>query len=102
MGTLALAVAASEFGIPVLAVAETSKLLPHAVLPEEDRHRNPNEVWDGAPAGVTVRNRYFEKVPLKHFRAFAIEEGTVDAKGIARRTERAGPGLERLAGLLAR
>jgi len=101
-GTLALAVAAREFSVGMHAIADSSKLLPNALMPENDRHRNPNEVWDAAPGGVTVRNRYFEKVPLNYFRCFAMENGTVDAKEIARRTEMAGPGLERLAGLLAR
>ncbi len=100
-GTLALALVASEYGVPLQAVAEGSKLVPNALLRENDRSRDPREVWDGAPAGVTVRNRYFERVPLKYFRTFALEDGPADAREVVRRLEKSGPGLSAL-GLLLR
>ena len=100
-GTLALAVVAKEYGVPLQAVAENSKLLPNFLLPESDRSRDPKEVWEGAPQGVVVRNRYFEKVPLKYFAKFALEDGISDAGAVSRRLEKPEPGLERLAGLLA-
>jgi len=99
-GTLALALVAKEYGVPLQAIAENSKLLPNILLPENDRPRDPREVWDGAPEGVTVRNRYFEKVPLKYIAKFALEDGPGDGRTIAGRLERPGPGLEKLAGLL--
>jgi translation initiation factor eIF-2B subunit delta len=99
-GTLALSLVAKEYGVPVLAVAEDSKLLPNALLPESDRQRDPREVWDSAPSGVTVRNRYFEKVPSKYFKTFVLEDGPADERSLKRRLERPEPGLEKLAGLL--
>jgi translation initiation factor 2B subunit (eIF-2B alpha/beta/delta family) len=99
-GTLALALVAKEYGVPVLAVAEDSKLLPNVLLPENDRVRDPREVWDGAPPGVTVRNRYFEKVPLKYVKTFVLEDGPGDARAVGRRLETPGPGMAALERLL--
>jgi len=101
-GTLALSLVAKEYGVPVLAVAEGSKLIPNTLLPESDRHRDPREVWDNAPPGLSVRNRYFEKVPLKYVKTFVLEDGPTDERSVKKRLECPGPGLEKLAGLLAR
>jgi len=98
-GTLALALVGKEYGVPLLAVAEGSKLLPNSLLPENDRNRDPREVWDGAPSGVSVRNRYFERVPLKYFKSFVLEDGPADAPEVGRRLGSPGPGhaaLERV------
>jgi len=99
-GTLALAVVAREYGVPLVAVAENSKLLPNRLLPENDRARDPNEVWEGAPAAVAVRNRYFEKVPLKYFKAVALEDGPADGRAVGQRLEEPGPGLAALERIL--
>jgi translation initiation factor 2B subunit (eIF-2B alpha/beta/delta family) len=101
-GTLPLALVAKEYGVPLFCVAESSKLVPNYLLPENDRPRDPREVWDGAPPGATVRNRYFEKVPLKYIRTFVLEDGPADERSVKKNLERPRPGLERLAGLLAR
>jgi translation initiation factor eIF-2B subunit delta len=100
-GTLALAIVAKEHSVPLQAVAENSKLLPNFLLPESDRPRDPKEVWDGAPQGVVVRNRYFEKVPLKYLAKFALEDNISDGGTIRRKLEKPEPGLDKLAGLLA-
>lgn len=100
-GTLALAIVAMEYGVPVLAVAEGSKLLPNVLLPENDRARDPREVWDGAPPGVTVRNRYFEKVPLKYFKSFVLEDGPANQEAVRRRLAAPAPGLARLERILS-
>ena len=101
-GTLAVAMIAKDAGVPMFAVAECSKLLPDAILPESDRPRNPNEVWESAPQGVAVRNRYFERVPLKYVRTIAMEDGPCKKEDVARKLEKAGPGLEKLAGILSK
>jgi len=101
-GTLAAALVAGEYGVPFLAVAEGSKLLPNALLPENDRARDPREVWDRAPPGVAVRNRYFEKVPLKYIKKLALEDGPADAGAVRRALDGTAPGLARLERLLSR
>ena len=99
-GTLALALVAKEYGVPLFAIAENSKLLPNGLLPENDRPRDAREVWDGAPEGVTVHNRYFEKVPLKYVRTFALEDGPADERSVKKRLEKPGPGQATLVDLL--
>jgi translation initiation factor 2B subunit (eIF-2B alpha/beta/delta family) len=100
MGTLAAATIAHAASVPLFAVADGSKLLPDALLPETDRPRNPNEVWESAPQGVKVRNLYFERAPLKYIKTIAMEDGPCKKEDIIRKLERSGPGLEKLAGLL--
>ncbi len=87
-GTLALAFVGKEYGVPLLAVAEDSKLLPNPLLPENDRHRDPREVWDAPPSGVSVRNRYFERVPLNYFKNIVLEDGPADGRAVGRRLEK--------------
>jgi methylthioribose-1-phosphate isomerase len=101
-GTLAAAIIAKDASVPLLAVADGSKLLPDAILPESDRPRNPNEVWESAPQGVKVRNQYFERVPLKYIKTIAMEAGPCNKEDISRKLEKAGPGLEKLAGILSK
>jgi translation initiation factor 2B subunit (eIF-2B alpha/beta/delta family) len=99
-GTLAVAMIAKEASVPMFAVADGSKLLPDAFLPETDRPRNPNEVWESAPQGVKVRNLYFERVPLKYIKTVAMDDGPCKKEDIAKKLEKAAPGMETLAGLL--
>ena len=102
MGTLAAAIIAQAASVPLLAVADSSKLLPHQILPESDRARNPNEVWENAPLGVKVRNLYFERVPLKYIKTVTMEDGAVSPRDIVQKLENRGPGLAALAKLLRR
>jgi translation initiation factor 2B subunit (eIF-2B alpha/beta/delta family) len=65
VGSLALATAASLNGVPVFVLATRDKFLPpplFAGLPVADG--DAREVWADAPGSVTVRNPYFERVPL--------------------------------------
>jgi translation initiation factor 2B subunit (eIF-2B alpha/beta/delta family) len=97
MGTLAAATIAQAASVPLLVVADSSKLLPNSLLPESGRPRNPNEVWESAPQGVRVRNHYFERVPLKFIRTIAMEDGPCKKEDIACRLEKTVPGMDRLA-----
>jgi translation initiation factor 2B subunit (eIF-2B alpha/beta/delta family) len=64
-GTRMLAAAAAAAGVPVYVAATRDKFVdtPVAALLRVES-RDPAEVWGGAPAGVSVRNAYFERVPL--------------------------------------
>ena len=65
VGTLSLAAAAARNGVPVFVLGTRDKFLPPALFPGLPiADGDPREVWDEAPAGVTVRNPYFERVPL--------------------------------------
>ncbi|HSK08985.1 MAG TPA: hypothetical protein VK911_05370 [Vicinamibacterales bacterium] len=84
-GTAALADAALRAGVPVYVLATRDKFLHAAAvvdrppgrhagrttLGEDSRspglrvdEHDPGEVWDAPPAGVTIRNPYFERVPM--------------------------------------
>jgi translation initiation factor 2B subunit (eIF-2B alpha/beta/delta family) len=66
VGTRMLAASASQRGVPVHVVASRDKFVP-AALAERlvVREEAPAEIWNEAPAGVTVRNPYFETIPLE-------------------------------------
>ena len=42
--------------------------------------KSPTEVWRDAPAGINVRNYYFENIPLDLVSYFHLEDGTFRAK----------------------
>jgi len=63
VGSLAVALAANRAGVPVLVVADPSKILPEGFPQHLADDRPAEQVW-AAPSGVTVWNRYFEAVPL--------------------------------------
>ena len=77
-GTAALAAWAARCSVPTYVLAATDKILPQteaAGLRIEDQ--NSGEVWDAAPAGVTVHNRYFERVPLNLAHAIVTEAAVI-------------------------
>ena len=64
-GTRMLAAAAAQQGLPVYVVATRDKFVSDAVAARMVvREGAPAEVWETPPAGVTVRNPYFEPTPL--------------------------------------
>jgi ribose 1,5-bisphosphate isomerase len=64
-GTRMLAAAATQQGLPVYVVATRDKFVSHAVAVRMVvREGAPAEIWETPPAGVTVRNPYFEPTPL--------------------------------------
>jgi translation initiation factor 2B subunit (eIF-2B alpha/beta/delta family) len=65
VGTRMLAAAAWQRGLPVYVVASRDKFVS-AALAERlvVRGEAASEIWSEPPAGVTVRNPYFERTPL--------------------------------------
>ncbi len=64
-GTRMLAAAAAQQGMPVYVVATRDKFVSHAIAARlVVREGAPAEIWGTPPAGVTVRNPYFEPTPL--------------------------------------
>lgn len=64
IGTLGIALAAQRLEIPFYVFHDRLKVLPKGSRWETSGDHPPEEVWRGAPRGVTVRNPYFEKIPL--------------------------------------
>lgn len=63
VGSLAAAEAARRAGIPVVVAADRTKILPPGFPQSTSDDRPPEEIMFPRP-GVTIRNRYFEAVPL--------------------------------------
>lgn len=75
IGTRAAALAARGSGIPVYALADTTKLLPPGYPQHPEDDRPPEEVWEDPPPGLRIWNRYFEATPLSLFAGIVIEQG---------------------------
>jgi translation initiation factor 2B subunit (eIF-2B alpha/beta/delta family) len=79
-GTRMLAATAAQQGIPVYVLATRDKFLSSAVAARlRVRDEAPAEVWPAPPAGVTVRNPYFEPTPLDLVSAVVSEAGVLGA-----------------------
>ena len=65
VGSNALVESARFFKTPVWILADTTKLLPLALvrLGSQEKEKPIREVWAGAPKGVSVWNYYFESFP---------------------------------------
>jgi translation initiation factor 2B subunit (eIF-2B alpha/beta/delta family) len=64
-GTRMLAAAATHQGVPVYVAATRDKFVSEALAARlVVRSGGANEIWENAPAGVDVRNPYFESTPL--------------------------------------
>lgn len=82
IGTRLLALAARERGLPIYALAESSKFFP---LPlSAARPQAPTEVWETPPAGLVIWNEYFETTPLDAFTAILSEHGLLSPTDVRR------------------
>lgn len=81
LGSLPLALAAREAGVPVLVACDSTKILPHGFPQPLTDDRPPAQVWQ-APEGVRVWNRYFEAVPLPLVASVVTDAAVLDPEGI--------------------
>jgi translation initiation factor eIF-2B subunit delta len=90
IGTRMIALAAKERTLPMYAVCDTSKFIDADYLNRTVRNeRSAEELWQDAPEGVIVVNRYFEPTPLELFTAIITENGELSTHETSRRAERA-------------
>lgn len=75
IGTRALALAARAGGVPLYPLCSSEKFLPLGYPMPSQRTWPPDEVWEGAPQGVTVVNRYFDLTPLGDIADIVTEQG---------------------------
>jgi len=85
VGTYPLALAAKAASVPFYVLCDSQKFLPPALerfffIPD----RSPDEVWEAAPPGVLVVNRYFEATPLHLLSGILSETGLLSASGARR------------------
>ncbi len=79
-GTLMLAATAAHRGVPVHVLATRDKFVPEPIAQRLAIREEPKEeVWDAAPAGVEVRNPYFERLPADLVAAVISDVGVVAA-----------------------
>ncbi len=74
-GTSLIALAAQDAGVPCIAVAQTSKVVPPGV-PYLNEEQEPEEI---AP-GVRMRNIVFDLTPMSRFSGVYTEEGLLTAE----------------------
>ncbi len=99
IGTQMIALAARECDLPLYAVTDSSKFINQNYFDSEGRTGDAAELWDGAPAGISVINRYFEMTPLERFKGVVTEEGVLSIADAARRAEDAAIDNELLSAL---
>jgi translation initiation factor 2B subunit (eIF-2B alpha/beta/delta family) len=80
IGTCMLAAAAGQQGVPVHVMATRDKFVSHAVGSRRiAREGAAAEIWESAPAGVVVRNPYFESIPLELVASLITDTGVLGA-----------------------
>jgi translation initiation factor eIF-2B subunit delta len=77
LGTRTLALAAQAARVPFYPLCGGEKLVPSGYDPPGQREWPASEVWADAPAGVTVRNPYFEWTPLAELSGIVTEQGAL-------------------------
>ena len=93
-GTGPLAAAASWMGVPVFVLATREKFLPAALTRLLDFvSHDPTEVWAPAPAGVSISNPYFERVPLDLVTAIVTDAGVLGVDMVEEACRSAGTGI---------
>ena len=77
-GSTMLAAAASQQGVPVYVAATRDKFVGAALSSRVTiREGHGSEVWDAPPAGIEVRNPYFERTPLDSISAVISDVGVL-------------------------
>ena len=84
VGTRMVAAAAALVGVPVYVIASRDKFCAPALVPFLIPRNGPaDEIWDTPPPRVTVRNPYFERVPLDLVLAVVTDGGIMPASDAA-------------------
>jgi eIF-2B alpha/beta/delta-like uncharacterized protein len=84
MGTYGLALAAKARGVPFYALCGTDKFLPLYYPYLEIERKDPREVWEHAPEGITVLNYYFDVTPLEYLSGLVTERGVLPRSQVER------------------
>ena len=83
VGTRMLAATAMSVGVPVYVIASGDKFCAPALSPFILARDGPaHEIWDAPPLNVTVRNPYFERVPLEMIVAVITDGGIMPAADV--------------------
>lgn len=89
IGTRILQEQSRRAGKPFYVLADTSKILPRQAAQDYRIEEKPAaELWAGAPRGVRVENRYFERVPFTRGVVVLTERGPLATTGRRRPSRR--------------
>ncbi|RQV95189.1 MAG: hypothetical protein EH224_08150 [Calditrichaeota bacterium] len=78
-GTLPLCAVAGYFNVPVYLVAETQKILLEVEKSIRFNSEDSSEIFQSKSKNISVRNVYFEKIPLDFIHKVICEEGVFEA-----------------------
>jgi ribose 1,5-bisphosphate isomerase len=90
IGTSTIAVLANEARKPFYVVTELLKFDPETLCGtyEGIEHRNPSEIWNEAPAKLSVRNPAFDVTPNRYINGIICEEGVIAPQSIVETVNR--------------
>ena len=77
IGSAVLVEAANRLSVPVIVLADQTKVLPRGFPQHLADDRPSSDVWDAPPPGVRIWNRYFEAVPLASVSNIVTESATM-------------------------
>jgi translation initiation factor 2B subunit (eIF-2B alpha/beta/delta family) len=100
LGTHALVRLAQLQGIPCFSLCAANKFLPTVASALLRIAEHPGqEVWPGAPDGLTISNRYFDTTPLALLSGIVSDQGiyTPEALRLLLQQQALSPALQRLA-----
>ena len=86
IGSAIIAHSARAAAVPVVVLADDTKILPRGFPQALDDDRPAGEVWS-APDGVAVWNRYFEAVPMEYVTWVVTEDGPLPPSALEERRE---------------
>ncbi|MFP4439523.1 MAG: translation initiation factor eIF-2B [Chloroflexaceae bacterium] len=81
-GTYSLALAAHANNVPIYALCSSNKFLPPGYTPPIQTHWPAEQVWEEPPAGITIKNLYFDCTPLTELAGLVTEQGVLPTAGI--------------------
>lgn len=82
VGTYGIALAAQAAKVPVYALCSSEKFFPPGYIQPPQAQWPAEQVWDEAPAHVTIANYYYDSTPLESLAGIITEQGIVPAVGI--------------------
>jgi translation initiation factor eIF-2B subunit delta len=82
VGTYGIALAAGARGVPIYALCGSEKFLPPGYVPPAQARWPAEQVWDEAPANLTIENLYFDNTPLHALAGIVTEQGVQPNEGI--------------------
>ena len=81
-GTYSLALAAHTNNVPIYALCSSNKFLPPGYTPPMQTHWPAEQVWEEPPAGITIKNLYFDCTPLTELAGLVTEQGVLPTAGV--------------------